>query len=73
MPKFNINSHALITTRCIPWIRHKICVVCYIKVQLFRIQKSMKQQSFCFVSLTANSTAKGNIYVQVGNQILQSL
>lgn len=29
MPKFNMSSHALITTRCIPWIRHKICVVCY--------------------------------------------
>lgn len=71
MPKWNINFHALITTRCIPWIRHKICVVGYIEVQLFNNAEEHKMAIFLpSVSWMTNSIAKGIDDVQVGNQLI---
>lgn len=74
MPKFNINSHALITTRCIPWIRHKICVVCYTKVQTFilNLEKHKTAIFLPYVSLMTNSTVKGKIYLHVRNQLINN-
>ena len=70
MPKWNINFHALITTRCIPWIRHKIFVVGYIKVQLFNNAEEHKTAIFLpSVSWMTNSIVKGIEDVRIGNQL----